>query len=510
MLSRAAERVGLEWRPPPCPEPSRLDDWFLGVVCAGSQHPAPVPLFPEVHGELTGCGWHILLPETDQEWAAVGSSGRFESVIKGPTHAPSAKLWKPGKCCTAHLDPLWSDTGRVPAFSPRCPTAGTSVVPAGPACTVSGCLEKALPSSSRWLLWTIWLGYAIQFARHSPRFHLTAVKACVGRSLSYWRGTWWSRSLQPIWRQGFTALTSLCPRKAVGGDQSWICASWTGQASVQETHAEVHLRVHPSPRLACSDWPEGRVFPCLNPSAPQAIPAVCVWRTGILVQGPALRAVPVTPCLHESCGGSPGSPERTGHSHSQLPRRLGLSLRTSCANTGTWCSRTSASWAFGSTGKRANSPRCRGSLFSVWNWIRSIRQHASRRNVLSRCWTAWRHSRGRSAVHWNNSEAPGAYGSCGGKWRRWGCFIWDRFNTGSMASPEVGCGNAALTGPSHTACRQTLHPWSDLSFLWQECPWNRSLGMLWFTRMPPPPAGRHVQRACSVGGLDGAPNCTGT
>ncbi len=30
-----------------------------------------------------------------------------------------------------------------------------------------------------------------------------------------------------------------------------------------------------------------------------------------------------------------------------------------------WCSRTSASWALGSTGKRANSCRCRGSLFSV-------------------------------------------------------------------------------------------------------------------------------------------------
>ncbi len=36
MLSQAAERVGLEWRKPPCPEPSRLDDWFLGVACAGS------------------------------------------------------------------------------------------------------------------------------------------------------------------------------------------------------------------------------------------------------------------------------------------------------------------------------------------------------------------------------------------------------------------------------------------------------------------------------------------
>ncbi len=32
MLSRATERVGLEWRKPPCPEPSRLDDWFLGVA----------------------------------------------------------------------------------------------------------------------------------------------------------------------------------------------------------------------------------------------------------------------------------------------------------------------------------------------------------------------------------------------------------------------------------------------------------------------------------------------
>ncbi len=37
MLSRAAERVGLEWRKPLCPEPSRLDDWFLGVDYAGSQ-----------------------------------------------------------------------------------------------------------------------------------------------------------------------------------------------------------------------------------------------------------------------------------------------------------------------------------------------------------------------------------------------------------------------------------------------------------------------------------------
>ncbi len=41
MLSRAAASVGLEWNPPPCPEPSRLDDWFLGVARAGSQRSAP-------------------------------------------------------------------------------------------------------------------------------------------------------------------------------------------------------------------------------------------------------------------------------------------------------------------------------------------------------------------------------------------------------------------------------------------------------------------------------------
>ncbi len=32
MLSRAAENVGLVWNPPPCPDPSRLDEWFLGGV----------------------------------------------------------------------------------------------------------------------------------------------------------------------------------------------------------------------------------------------------------------------------------------------------------------------------------------------------------------------------------------------------------------------------------------------------------------------------------------------
>ncbi len=53
------ERVGLDWRKPPCPERSRLDDWFLGVAFAGSQRPAPSASLPDMHEELTG--EHVLV-----------------------------------------------------------------------------------------------------------------------------------------------------------------------------------------------------------------------------------------------------------------------------------------------------------------------------------------------------------------------------------------------------------------------------------------------------------------
>ncbi len=158
-------------------------------------------------------------------------------------------------------------------------------------------------------------------------------------------------------------------------------------SAVQDVDAEMHFWVRPSPRLVCSDRPEVRVLSCLDPPATQAIPAICVRGSGISVQGPALRAVPVASRLHQSRGGGPCPSERAGCAHSQLPRRLAhtCSLAGSCLHTGTWCSSTSACWAFGSTGKRANSCQRRGSLFSAWSWIRSTKQHASPRNVLSRC-----------------------------------------------------------------------------------------------------------------------------
>ncbi len=53
MLARAAVSIGLEVNRPPSPEPSRLDDWFLGTGRGSQPRPAPVPFFPEVHEELT-------------------------------------------------------------------------------------------------------------------------------------------------------------------------------------------------------------------------------------------------------------------------------------------------------------------------------------------------------------------------------------------------------------------------------------------------------------------------
>lgn len=52
VLSRATARSGLEACTPPSPEPSRRDDWLLGMGRGSRPRPALVPFFPEVHEEL--------------------------------------------------------------------------------------------------------------------------------------------------------------------------------------------------------------------------------------------------------------------------------------------------------------------------------------------------------------------------------------------------------------------------------------------------------------------------
>ncbi len=80
-------------------------------------------------------------------------------------------------------------------------------------------------------------------------------------------------------------------------DQSWIATPEPGpaQAPVQDVDAQAHDQMHTAPGLVCSDRPEGCLLSCFDPSATQTVPTVCVRGSGMAVQGPPLRALPVPP-----------------------------------------------------------------------------------------------------------------------------------------------------------------------------------------------------------------------
>ncbi len=229
----------------------------------------------------------------------------------------------------------------------------------------------------------------------------------------------------------------------------------------------------------------------------RSCPSGCPCR---LASSPKSWRRPLSPWENKVCAFSTTS--TTGsYSHS---------LAGSCLHTGTWCSSTSACWAFGSTGKRANSCQRRGSLFSAWSSIRSTKQHASPRNVLSQCWTASRPYQAGRRFHWNSFR--GSWGIwLQPRWQfRSVCSIWDRFSTGSMAESRGGRGNAALTGfrLHRPAARPSGRGQIPRSF-GQECPWSRYPGMLWYSQMPHPQAGEPRTTGTQYQGFGRVPNCIG-
>ncbi len=77
------------------------------------------------------------------------------------------------------------------------------------------------------------------------------------------------------------------------------------QAHVQDADAQAHYQMHPAPGYVCSDQPEGRLHSCFDPSVTQTVPTVCVRGSGMAVQGPPSRPLPVSPCLYEGHRGRP-------------------------------------------------------------------------------------------------------------------------------------------------------------------------------------------------------------
>ncbi len=120
--------------------------------------------------------------------------------------------------------------------------------------------------------------------------------------------------------------------------------------------------------------------------------------------------------------------------------------------------------------------------FSVWSWIRSIRQRASRRNVLSWCWTTWIRSRAGRGHHWNSFRGS------------WG--IWRLLHIRPLQHwlhsrvPRWAWQHGMLWVRVTPACRQTFR--------------------LWFTRMPLPRAGGPRSTGLQFLGFGRVPNCTGT
>ncbi len=137
----------------------------------------PPPLSP-------GNGWLPQSTPPDHSWKQVRAVA-LKSPLQFVTRRAVTSL-KPGSCVSTHrrrnqvsvtlhtqTPPLAvtghaiTGHGSVPCVPPRCPTTGTSVTPLVPlAWSLGAWLE--LPSPSRWLQWTIRLGYAIQFVWLPP------------------------------------------------------------------------------------------------------------------------------------------------------------------------------------------------------------------------------------------------------------------------------------------------------------------------------------------------------
>ncbi len=98
---------------PPSPEPSRLDDWFLGAGRGSQPRPAPVPFFPEVHEELTSL-W--MAPFTAR---SPSSASSVLTTLDGGVARGYAGIPQVERAVAVHLCPrnaaTWRNRPRLPS-----------------------------------------------------------------------------------------------------------------------------------------------------------------------------------------------------------------------------------------------------------------------------------------------------------------------------------------------------------------------------------------------------------
>ncbi len=214
-----------------------------------------------------------------------------------------------------------------PCVPHRCPTTGTSVTSLVPLARSLGAW-LVLPSPSPWLLRTIRLGYAIQFTRRPPKFRgirFTSVKAADAPVLRAEIAVLLAKdAIEPVppadMGSGLFSPYFIVPKK-VGGLRPIL--------DLRVLNRALH-------KLPFKMLTQKRIFGCIRPLdwfaaidlkdayfhvsiLPRHRPFLRFAFEGRAYQYKVpLRAVPVASRLHQSRGGGPCPPERTGCAHSQL------------------------------------------------------------------------------------------------------------------------------------------------------------------------------------------------
>ncbi len=255
-----------------------------------------------------------------------GFSGPWDDSVQ-PLASP---VWDPGSSARMPQNAPPSVPSTPTPF--RCTTTGMSIVPLE---SLAQRLEAwlTLPSLSRWLTRTIRLGYAVQFARRPPKFNGVLETSVAVRNAPVLREEiavlLAKNAIEPVppaeRRQGFYSPYFIVPKKR-GGLRPILDLRVLNRALHKlpfkmRTRRRIIKCIQPQDWF-CSDRPEGCLLSCFDPSATQTIPTVCVRRSGLAVQGPPLRALPVSPCVHEGLRRRPYPVTGGGHQDPQLPRRL--------------------------------------------------------------------------------------------------------------------------------------------------------------------------------------------
>ncbi len=333
----------------------------------------PFPPGSQVHG-TTVCD---ALPPHSRPRPILPVAKRVQFGDDIPPHAPLASpVQDPGSSVRMPLNAPPSVPSTPTPF--RCTTTGTSIVPLEP---LAQRLEEwlTLPSLSRWLTRTIRLSYAIQFARRPPKFNGVLETSVAVRNAPVLREEiavlLAKDAIEPVppakMRQGFYSPYFIVPKKGGGlrpildlrvlnralhklpfkmlthrrmikciQPQDWF-------AAIDLKDAYFHVSILPRHRPFLRFAFEGRAWQCrVLPFGLSLSPRVFTK----VVEGALnpLREVGVRILNYL---------ERFAYS-SPIQRAVGRSqgLGAPAPHPG-----------FGSTGKRASSPLCRESLFSVWS-----------------------------------------------------------------------------------------------------------------------------------------------